>query len=230
MTPFGIGPGLIRLQAPLISTPTVSGYSLWLDATYSGNTNSTWVDQSGNNYNTTVLSGSDPVLTAGNIGGKTAYVFSTAASTAMATPSYSTGVSDITAVAVFRSDDLTSLGSSPLDANYSTGPYAFAYGTNIGVYFWREGSHTPNQTPDNNPHIMMIVVSGTTVTGYIDNVSVGSFTAATLIASLRRYVGYYQVYTHSLTGAVGEVVEWPFALTDAQRNSEYTRLSTKWGI
>jgi hypothetical protein len=75
-------------STPPPPTPPVPGYDLWLDANYAGNTDSDWVDQSGNGYDAT--GGSGWAIVPDAVNGLSAYQNSDPADyPGMVTPAYS---------------------------------------------------------------------------------------------------------------------------------------------
>jgi hypothetical protein len=226
----GLGPNLLGVSTP--AHVPVAGATLWFDATKAGNTNSTWYDSSGNGHTATVASGTNPTLTPAAINGNSAYLFVNANSTRMGTAAFALSTS-VTVFAVFK---LTS--TSPYAALVDTtfgGSYSLEYSSLYGPEFWWVGSDYLAYTTTNlNAHIM--AMTGTSGAGgfvsYLDgtvlNTAAGSSGSTALYS---RALGWFSSYGGAtLSGYLGEVIEYPFVLNTAQFKTVDEYLGTKWGV
>src|ERR1700722_11818726 len=119
----GFMPGPVATPAP--TTPPVAGYSLWLDATYTSNTNSEWKDQSGNNYHAVITNSGGTLELGTGINGLQCYIGTLTGANAsyMATPAYPVGPA-FTAMAVYQlsaTAGVTQGRQGLISANYAAG-------------------------------------------------------------------------------------------------------------
>jgi hypothetical protein len=231
-------PGPQGTPAPV--GPPVAGYSLWLDATYTGNTASSWTDQSGYGRNATT-GGTTPTLGTG-IGGLQCYVWPNGSnSISLVTPSYPGS----TAFSVFAVYQLSSSGlgggrQGLIDATYSdqyilmtswgNGSGSGDFGYVVASPFTLQGANL-----DTNAHVGSIVYPVTSISPegilYWDGTDWGHAGGATGATSSRvRTIGMWPILMTGLRGSIGEVIEYPFALTPTQYTLVDRYLGTKWGV
>jgi len=230
----GLGPVLsITPPAAAPVGPPVTGYSLWLDATYASNTNSVWYDQSGGGHNATPTSHA-PVLTANAVNGNQCYAVGStktgSAYTDLATPSFAR-VNPVTVFVVFQAITTTTY-AGPIDCGYSS-QYSIQYSSSYGSEFWFAGTNYLNHdTPNTNTHCLAETMGSGTIYAYKDGTLLnGAGTAATggSAGNFIRYL-YFQSYNReSMDGYLCEIVEYPFVLSSGQFTSVEGYLSTKWG-
>jgi hypothetical protein len=230
MPPFGVSMGL-QAPKPASSGPPVPGYTLWLDATYSGNTDSTWVDQSGNGYNATLTSGTAPVLTPNAVNGKAAYLFSgPGTSTLMQTPALPalTAPCGFAVFIVFQCSN-TSLQTSVVDANFDL-CYSIEYGSSYGPEFWVGGSdYLAGGTTDTSTHCLAMTydsVSGNR-SCYLDGTLLNTTTiAGSSLPSQPRTIGCFHSYSGvTWAGHICAVLEYDSETGPALTNTQITDTS-----
>ena len=227
----GIGPTMLGVthKAGL----PVAGATVWFDATKSGNTNSTWYDSSGNGHTATVASGTVPTLTPSAINGKSAYLFVSANNTRMGTAAFPSN----TNVSVFVAFKLTNTTpyAALIDVSYSAN-YSMEYSSTYGPEFWWASADYLNYTAtDLNTHIMaMTAKSGAGgYVSYLDGIALNTASGGTgSTTSYIRAIGWFSSYGagNTISGYLGEIVEYPFVLTTAQFKSVDEYLGTKWGV
>ena len=225
-------------------TPPVAGYSLYLYAPYVGNTSTDWVDHSGFGRDATV-SGGTPALVAGAVDGKAAYQLGSG--NIMATPAYdcpaSTTVFVVTQPIAFNNKQGI-LGSYD---GASVASYALSYGGSKGFGAYLDNSDT-NTTPDahaigggaDNASTMVIggrmdasLANGVSQTLMFNSAFVawGTAPAPADAPTSTRYVGQ----APNISGTVGDfyvcaVIEYPFALSDAQMTSVSNFLASHFAV
>jgi hypothetical protein len=226
--------------------PPVTGYALWLDATNPANTNTTWIDKSGNGNNATAsgLVADQPTLVANAIGGLTAYSFpgtsSEPGSAPMATVNFATtssftvfGVATILSTANTFSGIINNAYPNyyDLSASQSLGPFwsVQAHGLNNNGLGTATGTGTPYV------YCGCYSLATSTLTFYINNVlnTVGSNTptytfSGTTNPSPRTIGASGVVGSELLIGYIGEIIEYQTALTPTQISNVNTYLMTKW--
>jgi hypothetical protein len=237
----GLGPLLPIPQKTAAATPPIVGYSLWLNAPYSGNNNTTWVDQSGNGRNATITnSGATWALTSSGINGLPSYMGVNGSNGSYArTAAYTVGP----AVTVFVAYQLFSGGATTnrgglVDATYSSG-YAvmtsFGGSGDHGVYGYIAGNAPGliSGTQDTNPHVAAVVYPDPSVTNqvtwYLDGtVFITNSSATAPSGSTTRQIGNWAVLGNTIQGMIGEVIEYPFAMTSVQMSATNAYLVAKW--
>jgi hypothetical protein len=234
--PFGLGLGLVHPFASLAPPPPLAGYSLWLDATYGGNTSSSWVDQSAGAHTATPAgAGAAAVLVPGAVNGRAAYQF-TSGGAYLATPSYA-GSTSVTAIAAFQAIATTSSRGGVIDADESNN-YAMIYGTAEGSEWFGSATHVfaLSSVVYGSVSIQAGVYdptnsfSGNGVVGWYNNASFGvplPATARSAVATVRT-IGRWTLVAQTINAYLCEIVEWPFTLTIPQLTNEYNRLAAKW--
>lgn len=230
----GIGPTLIVSHGsagppPPPPGPPVTGYTIWLDASASGNSNTLWLDQSGNG-NSAVPPGTSPgaVLTAAAINGLQAYVFN-GVNDRLSVPALAVP-GDLTAFLVFQSI-VPNNSDALIDANRSSG-FLLAYNVGAHAQYWYAGSaFSTSSAVDTSTHLMAIVRSSATgqMTGYLDGVVVSSTTTSAATATTARDFAFFGLAAGFANVKLGEYAEYASTLTSGQLTSWHTYSSTKWG-
>ena len=208
----------------------VAGYSFWVDATYPGNTNATWLDITSPPHNATVPSGAAPVLTPAAINGNAAYLFTSGSSSRLQTVAFAGNA----ATTVFVAFQLTSTTpyAALIDTAY-TSNYTLMYTSSYGAETWFVGADYLDTSANTSAHILAIrATSGTNnFISYLDGVPHAVTASAGSTSALARSIGWWASYNAvSITGYIGEIVEYPSVLspTDFTTVNEY--LGTKWGV
>jgi hypothetical protein len=242
--PCGLGSTLLHPFKALGPTPPpVTGASLWLYAPAAGNTSSVWADNSGNSRNAAITNISSTfALTGSGINGQASYLGPDLSNSSYAlTPSYALGP----AVTIFTVYQLSVDGAGRnrnglVDAQYSPG-YALmtSFGASVeyGPYGYVQGNAcgTVSGVQDTNPHIVAMVYPDPSVahqsSWYLDGTlfTTGS-SAAAPTGPTTRQIGNWAPLSVTIQGLIGEVLEYPFALSGAQMTSTFAWMGAKWGI
>jgi len=234
--PFGVGPGLLKpLKKPAV-LPPVAGYSLWLDGSYSGNSNATWVDQSGNGYNAQQTGGSASQLTANAVNGMSAYGFGgvTYGAGYYKTGAYPTS-SYVSLFVMLVVNPLASANGGVVAVSYAY--YAVDVGNPAGyggvqVYAGNEQVIGSGSLPaTGTPQLFTLIASSPNsyVVTYGPQ-TLPSYYLVPTVSSLPRYVGRDPIYTgEGFYGYLCEILEYPFTVTSPQAAAISSYLTTKWG-
>jgi hypothetical protein len=224
--------------------PPVPGYDLWLDATYGGNTATTWKDLSGNGYDATATGTGTMQLLANECGGKTCYRFSSTGGGGdqpyMITPSYP--VSTFVVFAVYRfinpGASMFLPGAVGTTGGLSEYAWSFAYAppgtTHPWCYVGNQICYASGSPPilDDGVHVGALGVL--TTTGYeawIDGVvAATSYYYGPSPTSTQRTIGFSGFAGNVMYGDIAEVIEYPTALTPAQFALVDEYLGAKWGV
>jgi hypothetical protein len=222
---------------------------MWLDGDFASNTNTTWVDRTGNGNSAVAtpasgssppLGASAPVLTPAAVNGRQAYAWSAANHSYMNVPAFAAGPTGCTVFAVFKSSSAGLIGyQASIDAFYSkTYSLEYSSGSGFGVEFWWVGvdylgNFSGGPAVDTNTHVMVMNVTvGTGWSCAIDGTSLatGLFANAPVNPTIR-YIGYFESFSQDTwDGYLCEFLEYDFALTPLQQAQNVTGLKAKWGI
>lgn len=224
--------------------PPVPGYSLWLDAQNPANNSSTWFDQSGNHNDATISSGA--TLQAGVINGFPGYscfdaVISTApydcpgSTTVFVVAQPATLVSQAVLITAYDSTStvnsyvLTYGGQDGSAAGYgiygagNTWAYGGADRQSGGSANMVVGGRTDSTAP--NGGIVQTLTYDGAIAAYAFTSSPGDQTSARVLAGP---IG--GVTGSSFDGYLGAVLEYPFALSDAQMLETNEWLAARYGF
>ena len=215
--------------------------SIWLDATNPQNVAGAWYDKSRNGFDAIVKAGSNPVIAAASINGLSTYQFSNAAGTQMETPAThryyqpaAAGGKGGTTFVVFKSNAVGVRGGPVGTVGYTSGTtlvYSSAYG---GVEAWVDGTDIlQGGTANTSPHIMHVTLDAAgNMQAFLDGVSVGTATGVIASASPYGYrsLGVYSFTGATMTGLIGEFIEFDRLLTSTELTNQYNELAAKWGI
>ena len=238
----GLMPGPIVAPAP--PGPPVPGYSLWLDATYASNTNATWFDQSGNGYDASITdAGGTFALTSSGINGLASYQGSDGSNSSFAaTPTYATGPA-LTALAVYQLSAAGTMNGRQglVSAGYATDYIlmtSFGRGTGSGTFGYVHASPAGlvGANLDTAAHVASVVYPDPSVVNqasWYQDGALWTTSSATppAVGSQVRYVGNWEgILNVCINGFIGEIIEYPFALSNAELASVTSYLGAKWGI
>jgi hypothetical protein len=189
---------------------------------------------SGNGYDATSYTDTYPVLTAGALNGRAAYLFPGAGFISYFVAPTFIGTAEFAAFVVFRCLNTTLYGA-PLDADY-VNHYSMEYSSygSYGAEYWVGNTDYLNHgIVDNSLHCMALMRdSSGNMMSYLDGALLNTQTTTHASGpAVVRGVGCFHSYGggQGFNGYVGEVLEYPFALSGPQLSSVNSYLAAKWG-
>ncbi len=229
--------GMLRFSTPAAvvtaCSPTdVSGLRFWVKADSlalsDGNPVSTWADQSGSGDDLTASGGSRPVYKTNIQNGKPVVRFDAASSQylALTTPFYDTG--GWTSFVVMKR---TSGSMIALSNDAGSDPYT------VYMYFGDSRTYISNRAngaslPENNTNFTLWTSENTSgdVLSLWKNGSAQSLQSPFSLSNSNNFDVVGRRTSDYSTGDIGEILVYNRALSDPERSSVESCLSTKWGL
>lgn len=218
--------------------PAVTGYSLWLDGAFAGNTSSTWADRSGNSRNgslVTIGAGTAP-LTPAAVNGLSAYGFAgTYGDQYYETPAYPS-FANVTVFAAVVVGDVGGANGGVVQCN-STNQYVLDFGSGGfgGIEGYAGGSDIVGTGSPSGLGAVAVLCLTTNATSdvwflYQNGTLIGT-TSYNFVSTgnVIRLLGKDSAFTGELfSGFLCEIVEYPSELSGSDRANVEAYLTAKW--